>query len=96
VGTYEGDELRYAGSVGGGFDRASLRLVHGRLRRLERITPPFADPPRTREPAHWVTPRLVVQVRFNEWTEGGRLRQPIFLGVREDRDPREVTREPAS
>lgn len=93
VGTYEAGALRYAGSVGGGFDRDSLRLVHGRLRRLERATSPFADPPRTREPAHWVTPRLVVQVRFNEWTAAGKLRQPVFLGLREDRDPREVVRE---
>jgi bifunctional non-homologous end joining protein LigD len=94
VGHHEEGELRYAGSVGGGFDRSSLREVHRRLRPLERRTSPFADPPRTREPAHWVTPRLVVQVRFNEWTSAGRLRQPVFLGVRDDVNPREVVREP--
>jgi bifunctional non-homologous end joining protein LigD len=95
VGYHDGEgRLRYAGSVGGGFDRASLRSVHRLLRPLARKTSPFADPPRTREPAHWVSPRLVVQVRFNEWTSGGKLRQPVFVGVRDDKDPRAVVREP--
>jgi len=91
----EAGRLRYAGSVGGGFNRASLRSVHRLLRPLERKTSPFADPPRTREPAHWVTPRLVVQVRFNEWTSAGKLRQPVFQGVRDDKEPGAVVREPA-
>jgi bifunctional non-homologous end joining protein LigD len=88
--------LVYAGHTGGGFTRASLEDTYRRLAPLERKTSPFATPPRTNEKAHWVRPQVVVEVKFNEWTADGRLRQPIFLGIRDDKDPREVTREPTS
>lgn len=94
VGYYEGDQLVYAGHVGGGFDQQSLRDVYGQLVRLARKTPPFANPPKPNEPAHWVRPALVVEVKFNEWTDDGILRQPVFLGTRDDKDARSVTREP--
>jgi len=70
--------------------------MHRRLARLARRTPPFEDPPRTNEPAHWVRPAVVVEVKFSEWTADGRLRQPIFVGVRDDKAAREVTREARS
>ena len=54
---------------------------------------PFASTPRTNEKPHWVDPRLVVEVRFNEWTRDGKLRQPVFIGVRDDKDPGDVRRE---
>ena len=89
--------LTYAGLCGGGFTQAALRSVYERLRPLARSTPPFVDPPqRTPTPPHWVQPQIVVQVRFNEWTTDGRLRQPIYLGMRDDKDPRDVHREPDS
>jgi bifunctional non-homologous end joining protein LigD len=88
--------LVYAGHTGGGFTRASLEDMYRRLAPLERKTSPFATPPRTNEKPHWVRPRVVVEVKFNEWTAEGRLRQPVFLGIRDDKDPREVTREPTS
>lgn len=88
--------LRYAGSMGGGFDRASLADMHHRLTRIERKTSPFAEAVRTRERAHWVAPKLVVEVKFAEWTADGKLRQPIFLGVRDDKDARDVHRETES
>lgn len=94
VGYYDGDRLVYAGHVGGGFDHESLREVHAQLTKLERKTSPFANPPKPNEPAHWVRPTLVVEVKFNEWTADGLLRQPVFLGTRDDKDPRTVTREP--
>lgn len=96
LGYYEGDELVYAGHTGTGFNAATLREMDRRLRRLERKTPPFREKPRTNEPAHWVTPRVVVQIRFNEWTSRGVVRQPVFVGFRDDKDPREVVREPGS
>jgi bifunctional non-homologous end joining protein LigD len=65
-----------------------------KLARIERTQPPFASEPRTNEPAHWAEPKYVAEIRFNEWTAGGNLRQPVFLGVREDKDPRSVVREP--
>lgn len=92
----EAGRLVYAGHTGGGFDRAGLRGMFDRLVPLERRTSPFAAPPRTNQPAHWVEPRVVVEVKFAEWTADGRLRQPIYVGTREDKNPRDVTREATS
>jgi DNA ligase D-like protein (predicted ligase) len=92
VGYFEDGRLRYAGKVGTGFDRETLHDLARRLRPLRRDSSPFADD----VPAHattWVEPELVVQVGFSEWTPYGRLRHPRFLGVREDKDAREVVRE---
>lgn len=86
----------YVGHTGGGFDRDGLRAMRARLDRLERRTPPFVVVPRTNEPAHWVAPKIVVEVKFAEWTSEGRLRQPIFLGVRDDKAARDVTIEGVS
>jgi len=96
LGYYEGDRLVFAGGVGTGFDRDSLRDMYERLTRLERKTSPFAEPPKTREPVHWVRPVVVVEVKFSEWTNDGKLRQPVFVGVRDDKSAREVGREPES
>ena len=67
-----------------------------RLKRLERKSSPFSTPVRTNEKPHWVRPEVVVEVKFNEWTADDRLRQPIFLGVRDDKEPRDVAREGTS
>jgi bifunctional non-homologous end joining protein LigD len=83
--------LIYVGHMGGGFNREGLRSMRERLDKIERRTPPFLVAPRTNEPAHWVAPKLVVEVKFAEWTSDGRLRQPIFLGVRDDKAARDVT-----
>lgn len=85
--------LCYAGKMGGGFNRESLEDMYERLRSLERGTSPFVEEVRTSEAAHWVTPRVVVEVKFAEWTSDGRLRQPIFLGVRDDKNARDVHKE---
>jgi bifunctional non-homologous end joining protein LigD len=86
-------ELVYAGHTGGGFSSRTLADIYARLKPLERSTPPFSTRPKTNEKPHWVEPNVVVEVRFNEWTNEGKLRQPIFLGVRDDKSPRDVTRE---
>ena len=96
LGYFDGDDLVYVGHTGGGFTRERLADMARRLARLERKSSPFSTPVRTNEKAHWVRPEVVVEVKFNEWTADNRLRQPIFLGVRDDKDPREVTREAAS
>ena len=82
--------LHYVGHMGGGFTREGLSDMYERLTPLEQKTPPFVDPPRTNEPAHWVEPKIVVEVKFAEWTGDGKLRQPIFLGIRDDKDARDV------
>jgi bifunctional non-homologous end joining protein LigD len=91
---YHADDgrLRYAGKVGTGFTRATLRDLAERLAPLQRPDPPFADPPRERG-VTWLEPELVAQVGFAEWTRDGRLRHPRFLGLREDKPAREVVRE---
>ena len=93
----EGDELRYVGNVGTGFDDAEIRRLLKLLRPLHRDTPPVpAVPkmPRVRKgDVQWVEPALVAQVRFGEWTHDGRLRHPAYQGIREDKAAGEVTRE---
>ena len=92
VGYYEGGRLRYAGKVGTGFDDATLEYLGAELKRRERDTSPFAsgDPPRD---ARWAEPELVAEIAFAEWTRDGKLRAPVFLGLREDKKPNEVVRE---
>ncbi len=96
LGYYDRGRFIYAGNMGGGFDRKSLEAMYERLQPLERKTSPFEETPRTGEPVHWVTPRIVVEVKFSEWTADGKLRQPIYVGTRDDKDPRDVTREAVS
>ena len=96
VGYYRDGELVYAGHTGTGFTQQSLADMYRQLRRIERRTPPFSPAPKTNEPAHWVSPAIVVEIKFSEWTADGRLRQPVFLGVRDDKSPKEVVHEPES
>ena len=96
LGYFDGGRFIYVGHTGGGFTREGLRAMYQRLQPLERQTSPFEETPHTNERAHWVTPKVVVEVKFNEWTMGGKLRQPIYLGTRDDKDARDVGREPES
>jgi bifunctional non-homologous end joining protein LigD len=97
LGAYDASgRFIYVGHMGGGFDREGLRAMRSRLDKIERRASPFAVAPRTNEPAHWVAPKLVVEVKFAEWTSDGRLRQPIFLGMRDDKAARDVTIEGVS
>ncbi len=93
----EGGALRYVGNVGTGFDEAELRRLLGLLRPLERADSPFPTPPKMprvrRDEVTWVEPELVVEVAFSEWTHDGHVRQPTYVGLRDDRVPREVRRE---
>jgi ATP-dependent DNA ligase len=94
VGYFEGDDLLFAGKIGTGFDTKLLLDLRRRLDANEVAAPPFAKTkglPRLR--AHWVRPGIVVQIAFIEWTGNGKLRHPRLIGVRFDKDPRDVTRE---
>ncbi len=91
VGYYDDDgALRYAGKVGTGFTRATLVALGGTLASLERATSPFSNAPASRGSSVWVKPQLVAQVRYNEMTAAGVLRQPAFLGLRDDKRARDV------
>ena len=94
VGYFEAEAFVFAGKVGTGFDTKLLLELRARLDRLEIPKPPFdraVGLPRIR--AHWVRPEIVVQVAFIEWTKHGKLRHSRFLGFRQDKSAREVTRE---
>jgi bifunctional non-homologous end joining protein LigD len=94
VGYFDGDDFVFAGKIGTGFDTRLLLDLRARLDRLELPKSPFTKAkglPRLR--AHWVRPEIVVQVAFIEWTVHGKLRHPRLLGVRFDKNPRDVVRE---
>lgn len=93
VGYHENGQLVYAGKVGTGFDGATLRNVGSRLRAREQTTPPFDCGDLPKHDVHWVTPDLVCEVGFTEWTRDGSLRHPRFRGLRHDKDASEVVRE---
>jgi bifunctional non-homologous end joining protein LigD len=93
VGYYEQGSLRYAGKVGTGYTKATLNDLGSRLRKLETAAPAFVDARPIPRGTHWTRPRLVAQIGFAEWTSDGRLRQPRFLGLRDDKIPDEVVRE---
>ncbi len=95
LGYYRDGELVYAGKVGTGFDRAMLKALGAQMRSRARPTRPFVGDdkiPGVRG-ATWVEPELVAQIGFTEWTADGRLRHPRFLGMRDDKNARNVVRE---
>lgn len=93
LGYYESGRLRYAGKVGTGFDTGLLTSLAKKFAALEVKQSPFAEEARAGKGVHWVKPKLVAQVSFAQWTRDGRLRHPRFLGIRRDKNPREVVRE---
>jgi bifunctional non-homologous end joining protein LigD len=94
LGVHEPDgALRYVGRVGSGLSEEQLEDLQRLLRPLQRAGSPFAAGPAPPREAVYCEPRLVVEVRFSQWTAGGNLRQPVYLGLREDKDAREVVRE---
>jgi bifunctional non-homologous end joining protein LigD len=109
VGYYDDDSLRFAGKVGTGFDTKMLSMLHRKLSAEKRERCPFADLPSKQNgqwvqgitptemrKCTWVNPKFVCQIKFAEWTRDLKLRQPVFLGLREDKKALEVTRESAS
>jgi bifunctional non-homologous end joining protein LigD len=99
LGVHEAGGLRWAGNVGTGFDDAEIARLLGLLAPLRRSDSPFAEVPRMprvkRGDVVWVEPELVAEVRFAEWTHDGRLRAPVYEGLRDDKEAVEVHRERA-
>lgn len=92
VGHYDEDNFVYSGKVGTGFSDDDLKDLREKLEKLERKTSAFKTPPKLKG-THWVTPQLVAQLKFSEWTDSGHLRQPVFLGLRIDKEAKEIVRE---
>jgi bifunctional non-homologous end joining protein LigD len=97
LATYRGDELRWVGNVGTGFDERTLDDVLGKLEPLARATSPLAVVPKMpkvrKADVVWVEPRLVCEVKFAEWTHDDHLRAPVFVGLRDDKPAQDVHRE---
>ena len=97
LGVHEAGGLRWAGNVGTGFDEAEIARLLGKLKPLRRDETPFAEVPKMprvrKGDVVWVEPKLVAEIRFAEWTHDGRLRAPVYLGLREDKEASEVQRE---
>ena len=90
LGAYAAGGLHFVGKVGTGFSTKTLAALARRFCRPQsRATSPFVDPPREKG-ARWLAPKLVAQIAFQEWTADRKLRQPVFLGLRDDKKPAEV------
>lgn len=88
LGAYKNNHLVYIGHAGTGFSEQSLSDLKKRFDALTREASPFSEIPKTK--AKWIEPKLVCEVKFAEWTKGGVMRQPVFMGLREDKDPKSV------
>jgi bifunctional non-homologous end joining protein LigD len=93
LGVFDDGSFRYVGHVGTGFDTRELEKLMRLMRPLEVAKSPFSTKVPTNERPHWIAPKLVAQVRFTEWTADGILRQPVYLGLRDDKKAETVTRE---
>ncbi|MBI3728842.1 MAG: DNA ligase D [Burkholderiales bacterium] len=100
LGVYEKDgkasKLRYAGNVGTGFNDKSLKSLRKQLDGLLTDDRPFADDTGIDRKSHWITPELVAEVSFGEWTSAGHIRHPVFLGLRTDKPANTIIREQAA
>jgi bifunctional non-homologous end joining protein LigD len=106
VGYYKDRDLLFAGKAGTGFTTKSLATLHKKFRAEERADCPFVDLPSKQngqwvlgitpsmmKKIHWINPKFVAEIKFAEWTRDGKLRAPVFMGLREDKKPDELFRE---
>jgi bifunctional non-homologous end joining protein LigD len=93
MGVHENGALRYAGSVGTGFDAKKLAAIAKLMAPLEQKTSPFDPVPKVEGKPHWIAPSLVAEVSFSEWTRDGSMRHPVFVAMRGDKAASEVMRD---
>lgn len=89
LGAYDKGKLRYVGKVGTGFDEQTLASLYKKFQTLVRRKSTLVDPPRERD-VTFLVPRLVAQISYQEWTADRKLRHPVFLGLRDDKNPEDV------
>ncbi len=90
VGVFRKGVFEYVGHSGGGISDEQRRLLQQKLARLERKTSPFSTEPKPNAPVHWVKPEVICEMSFSEWTDDGRMRHPVYEGLRADKKPAEV------
>jgi bifunctional non-homologous end joining protein LigD len=93
VGYYDGDKLVYAGKVGTGYTRATLKMLGTQLHKLQISQSPVVNYTESTRGVHWVKPQLVAEIRFAEWTKADRLRVPRYKGLRDDKAAKDVVKE---
>lgn len=93
LGLYRDSKLTYVSKVGTGFDAKMLKLIWEKMQPLKRAASPFAEKSPPGRGHHWIEPELVCEVRFSDWTAGGGIRHPAFLGLREDKRPQDCRKE---
>lgn len=93
VGVYEDSKFVYCGHVGTGMDDTTLQELYAKLSKIESKSMPFDTEPKSNDTVHYVKPEYVCEVKFAEWTSNGTMRQPVYLGLRPDKKPRQVVRE---
>lgn len=94
LGYYEDGKLQYAGKVGTGFSDEFLKDLYSQMSDLEISKPVFENPKEIKSKnVHWIKPQLVAEISFTEWTSGNKLRHPSFLGLRRDKDAKDVVKE---
>lgn len=96
VGFYEDDKLKFAGKVGTGYDDETLEMLYNKMKPLERKTPPFDEEVEDMDNIHWLTPKLVGEFQFTEWTGDHKLRHPSYIGLRDDKNAKDVRKEEPS
>jgi bifunctional non-homologous end joining protein LigD len=89
----EDNAWRYIGHAGSGFSHQVLEQLHGKLTKLKTAKSPFPAKVKDEQVTTWVRPSLVAEVKFAEWTSKGELRQPVYLGLRSDKNAKDVVRE---
>ncbi len=90
LGKYVNNELIYCGHTGTGFNHTSLNQLYQRLEKMIIKSSPFETIPKTNMPVTWVKPELVCEIKYSEITKDGIFRHPVFVGIREDKEPEEV------
>src|SRR5690606_3738956 len=93
LGQYKKDKLEYIGHTGTGFNQQMLKDLWDKMQPLVISKSPFPDKIKTNMPVTWLKPKLVCQVNFTEATEDGKLRHPVYMGLREDKNHLEVKAE---
>ncbi|RKT00905.1 LOW QUALITY PROTEIN: bifunctional non-homologous end joining protein LigD [Chryseobacterium defluvii] len=94
LGKYIGGELTYCGHTGTGFNSTTLAEMYQRLEKLIIKKSPFETIPKTNMPVTWVQPELVCEIKYSEITKDGIFRHPVFVAIREDKEPEEVRNSP--
>lgn len=93
LGVYKNNDLKYIGHTGSGFDTMKLDTIMNKLKPLITEKSPFKKTPKTNTLVTWVKPKLICEVTFLEWTHDGNMRQPVFIGLRDDKKPKDVKKE---